>query len=135
MNFFRHRLCWLLRIALIAMLGLALVPTLSRLMTPSVGSGPWSEICSTAGARWLAQTAAPSDAPESAPTPLGQTRSAHMDHCPLCSLGATVLGLPPAPTTKLPLAAGADHLPALYSQAPRPLYAWAAVQARAPPTL
>lgn len=133
-NFFRHRLRWLLRIALIAALGLALVPTLSRLMIPATGSGPWSEICSTAGARWLAQASTPSDTPDSAPAS-GQSRSAHMEHCPLCAHVNPVLGPPPVQLALVPLAEGADHLPALYSQAPRPLYAWAPVQARAPPVL
>ncbi|MBX9716501.1 MAG: DUF2946 domain-containing protein [Burkholderiaceae bacterium] len=135
MNFFRHRVRWLLHIALIAMVGLALVPTLSRLMIPSVGSGPWSEICSTAGARWLAQVVTPSDAPQSVPSVPGDTRSAHMEHCPLCSHVTPVLGMPPVTPAVVTLAKGADHLPALFSQAPRPLYAWASIQARAPPLL
>jgi len=134
-NFFRHRFRWLLRIALIATLGLALVPTLSRLMIPSVGSGPWSEICSTAGARWLAQAVTPSVSSESAPVAPDPSRSAHMEHCPLCSHFAATLGLPPSRAALVPLADGADHLPALYSQAPQPLYAWAPIQARAPPVL
>jgi hypothetical protein len=134
-NFFRLRLRWLLRIALIATLGLALVPTVSRLMIPSTGSGPWSEICSTAGARWLAQATIPSDAPESVPSAPGDARSAHMEHCPLCSNVTPALGMPPSAPAVTSLAEGADHLPALFSQAPRPLYAWAPIQARAPPLL
>lgn len=122
----------LLRIALIAMLGLALVPTLSRAMNPSTGTGPWSEICSTVGARFLAPADTAAGAPADAPL---SSSAAHMEHCPLCAQFSPVMGLPPADPATLPAPAGADHLPALYTQSPRPLFAWAAVQARAPPLL
>ncbi len=131
MNFFRHRLQLVLRIALIAMLGLALVPTLSRAMNPSTGTGPWLEICSTAGARFVAAASAATGAPD-VPT---QSAAAHMEHCPLCAQFSALLGLPPADPATLALPDGADHLPALYLQSPRPLFAWAPVQARAPPLL
>lgn len=118
------------------MLGLALLPTLSRAMNPTTGTGPWSEICSTAGARWL-DTAAPRNVADAtgAPATPDTTRTAHMEHCPLCAQFSPVLGLPPSEPAAMPVADGADHLPALYTQAPRPLFAWAPVQARAPPLL
>lgn len=135
MNFFRHRLQLLLRLALIASLGLALAPTLSRMMVPDTGSGPWSEICSTAGARWLTTAAPVSADPAQAPVAPGKARMAHMEHCPLCAQFSPVLGPPPSQAAAVQVPDGAHHLPALYTQAPRRLYAWAAVQARAPPLL
>ncbi|MDO9313633.1 MAG: DUF2946 domain-containing protein [Burkholderiaceae bacterium] len=135
MNFFRPRLQLVLCIALIAMLGLALVPTLSRLMIPSTGSGPWSEICSTVGARWLASATPSTTDPTQTPVAPGKARVAHMEHCPLCSHLSPVPDLLPSDAAVVLLAACADYLPALYTQAPRTLYAWAAVQARAPPLL
>lgn len=132
MKFFRHHLPLVLRLALIAMLGLALVPTLSRAMNPSTGVGPWSEICSTVGARFLAPADSGPGGSTEAPASSG---SAHMEHCPLCAQFTTDIDLPPSPAATVPAPDGADHLPALFTQAPRPLFAWAAVQARAPPLL
>ena len=131
-NFFRHRLQLVLRIALIAMFGLALVPTLSRAMNPSAGTGPWSEICSAAGERLIAPTDTAPAGSGDAPASPG---AAHMAHCPLCAQFSSAMGLPPSDPAPLPLFDGADHLPALCTQSLRPLFAWAPVQARAPPLL
>lgn len=135
MNFFRRRLLFVLRLAVIAIFGLALAPTLTRLLIPASGSGPWSEICSSAGARWLASAGLSSADPTQAPVAPGKARMAHMEHCPLCAQFSTDIGLPPSQAATLQALDGADHLPALTTQAPRPRFAWAAVQARAPPRL
>ncbi|WP_295641176.1 DUF2946 family protein [uncultured Methylibium sp.] len=77
----RHRLPWIARLALVATLALALLPTLSRAMAAGDASGPWAEICSSTGVKPLTD-----------PTP---TQAAgHLDHCPLCTLQDALPGLP-----------------------------------------
>jgi hypothetical protein len=63
-------------------------------------------------------------------------KAAHaMDHCPLCSLQPDLTGPVPAPELTLATPLLSRAMPALFYTAPRPLQAWAAVQARAPPAL
>ena len=59
----------------------------------------------------------------------------HMDHCPLCGLTAGGMVMAVA-SPALAEPSNLSHLlPALFLHAPRPLFAWASVQARAPPGL
>jgi hypothetical protein len=117
-----RRVTW---IALTAMLALALMPTLSHALSFARGvPSALSEVCTPQGAKLLA----PSD-PASEPAPA----LSNLDHCPFCALqGAPAL--PPAPVPSIgPL--GLSHaVPPLFLAAPRPLFAWASAQPRAPPT-
>jgi len=116
-----RRVTW---IALTAMLALALMPALSHALSFARGvPSALSEVCTPQGAKLVAPT-------EQAPEPAAPL--AHLDHCPFCALQAAV-GLPPAPAQSV-AALGLTHaVPPLFLAAPRPLFAWAAAQPRAPP--
>jgi Protein of unknown function (DUF2946) len=86
----RHRLRTFTWLALFAMLGLALAPSVSRALDADPASNPWAQICTTPGSV---------DAPALPGT------LAHAEHCPLCGHGAGPLGLPPAAVAVLALPA------------------------------
>jgi hypothetical protein len=112
-------------IALVAVLGAALLPTLARALSAGDRTS-WVEVCTAQGMKWVAVADASSDK-----TPLSV--QAALDHCPYCTLEHHVPALPPS-TQPLPLAiATSDALPALFLHAPRTLHAWRTAQARAPP--
>lgn len=119
-----HRLPW---IALLAIFGLVLAPTVSRLLASSSTQAVWAEVCTPQGTRVLA-TSAGDDDRSSAP-------AGHhlLDHCPLCGLSGGAPALPPV-AWALPQPLQAQHsVPALFLHAPRRLFAWASAQPRAPP--
>lgn len=117
-----RRATWL---ALVAMLGLALAPTLSHALAASNSGDPWSEICSMGGAKM---------APVQADAGQAADAGAHLGHCPLCGQIGDAPTLPSA--EYLPVRVdGATHRPALFLHAPRTLFAWVAAQPRAPPSL
>jgi hypothetical protein len=128
MTMLRTRLRHLAWIALAAMLGLALVPTLSHALARSRQlADPSAEICTPAGAPALPGNGAARDAPAAL---------AHaLVHCPLCVLAASALGAPPAATAQAPLAG--EGRPALLAQPARVAHglAWLQPQPRAPPAL
>jgi hypothetical protein len=110
------------------MLALALLPTVSQALAfAQGGKSTWAEVCTTQGMKLVALD----DAPGAGNAPAQP--AAHLDHCPYCSLGASALGLPPAPMSALGLPAAAAHVPPLFLQAPRTLFAWRSALARAPP--
>lgn len=121
MNVLRRQLRACTWIAILAIFGLALAPTISRAMSAG-GGAPWSAICSTAGT-----PAAPDDG--------ASGHAGHvLDHCALCAVAAAPMGLPPAAAV-LVLPDLAEHVAELFGLAPRPLFAWAAAQPRGPPSL
>lgn len=122
-----HRVTWL---ALVAVLALALMPTLSHALAFARGDAvAWTEVCTPQGIKVVALDSAEDPTPAT-PVSTGQ----HLEHCPFCKLGSDdALALPPAPLALAePLPPG-PFLPPLFLQAPRTLHAWAAAQPRAPP--
>jgi len=115
-------------IACVAILLGAFAPTVSRWLAVSHAT-PLAllEVCvSQAGApSTLVLKSAPDDS------------SPHMslDHCPLCVMHASVLGLPPDPQATALLNTLSDVVPSLFLHAPRPPHVWAAALARAPPAV
>ncbi len=120
-------LTWL---ALVAVLALALMPTLSHALTFARGDTvAWAEVCTPQGLKVVAVDGRDAEAP-AAPVNI----AAHLEHCPFCKLSShDALPLPPAlPAVAEPLPPG-PFLPPLWLQAPRTLHAWASAQPRAPP--
>jgi len=118
-------LAWL---ALVAMLALALLPTVARAMASAPGDGSvWAEICTAQGMKRVALNGQPG-----VPT-VPVSASSHLDHCPFCTLSAQALDLPPVPNPVQDAPAAADSPPGLYQQAPREPFAWHRGQPRAPP--
>jgi hypothetical protein len=64
---------------------------------------------------------------------LPDTHSMHFEHCPFCFTHAGSFGTPTTAEFLTPLAIGSPVLPSLFFHSPRPLFTWAAAQARAPP--
>jgi Protein of unknown function (DUF2946) len=114
----RRRLRLFTWIALFAMLGLAIAPSVSHALSAQQASNPWTEICSAPGSGEQ------------------QPRSAamHLEHCAMCCVAASAMGLPPAPVAVLPSPGGAGLVAALFLEASHPLHAWRPPQARAPPS-
>jgi hypothetical protein len=122
-----RRACWL---ALIAVLALALLPTVSRALAAADGQVSWAEVCTPQGMRAVALAA---DSGVDEPSPAGA--GVALEHCPYCATSAVALGMPPAPVTVSRLPALGTELPALFLQAPATLHAWRSAQPRAPPVL
>ncbi|MBL8315367.1 MAG: DUF2946 domain-containing protein [Rubrivivax sp.] len=132
MKTMRRHLPSLAWFALVAMLALAMLPTVSRAMASAQGDGGgWVEVCTAQGMVRMALEGTADDLPHGPASP--GSASGHLDHCPYCSLSAHAVGLPPAPPPALGLSAGAGHLPPLFLLAPRTLFAWSSAQPRAPP--
>ena len=106
----------------------ALMPALTQAVRAGTGQD-WIEVCSTMGSKFVRIGAAAADG-GSQDEPVGQA----MQQCSFCALHVTALGLPPTPPAAvfivLPLSFGP---PELFYTAPRPLFAWARAQPRAPP--
>lgn len=115
-------------LALVAMLALALLPTLSHALAFARGGAAWAEVCTPQGMRLVAV-----DAAQAAETGAPVQVAGHLEHCPLCALGADLPALPPAPPVALPLPLAAADPPPLFLHAPRTLFAWRSAQPRGPP--
>lgn len=125
MQWTRHKRTLSTWIATLAVLLAALVPSISH----AIGSGQaasWIEVCSTQGSKWVL-----SDEREGDPAP-----AAHLlEHCPVCSLHAQALALPPVPPV-LPLRLDlGEAFPTAFLSAPTTLHAWLSAPPRAPPAL
>jgi hypothetical protein len=113
-------------IALVAMLGMSLMPAVSHALAWAGGSGDWAEVCSADGLKRVAADGAPAG-------PGGLPAAAGTGHCPFCLPGTPAAGMPPAPLQSgLAPAALVAGSPA-GRQPPVPAAAWAAAQPRGPP--
>lgn len=114
----RRRLAWVLLCALVVA---ALAPGVARALAFAQGQlAPWAAVCTT---------------PADVSAPGGHDAAHLMEHCAWCSLHADTLAPPPAADAVLRHLALRHAVPTLFLHAPRPLPAWAAAQARAPPVL
>lgn len=116
-------------LALVAMLALALLPSVSHALAYARGGAAWAEVCTPQGMRLVAVDAAQA---ADAGTPV--QAAGHLEHCPLCVLGGDAPPLPPAGAATVPLPLAGAELPPLFLQAPRTLFAWRSAQPRGPPT-
>ncbi len=126
-NALRRRLQPLTWIALVAMLALALLPTLSHALVHARGGpGGWAEVCTPQGMRLVAL-----DAADDAGVPAASPGS--MEHCPYCAhaAGDAFMPAPAAPSADIRLPA--DTVPSLFLHAGRTLFAWASAFPRGPP--
>ena len=115
-------------IATFAMLLAALAPSIeSAFAAANDRHARWTVVCTGEGARLVP---VPTDA---AGVPIAP-KAHQMDHCPFCAPHGAGAALPPPATVTVPLVAGADPVAPLFLLAPRPLFAWAATQPRAPPS-
>ena len=123
----RKRLRSFVWLALVAVLAMALLPTVSHALASSQSlSSGWAEICTPQGTQWVAEDG--SLAGDAAPV----VGADHQLDCPYCRPSSVIAGLPPVPTVWLPAVSGQAE-PALFFHAPRTLFAWASAQPRGPP--
>ncbi len=116
--------------ALVAMLWLAGLPTLSQALARATGQASWVEVCTPQGLRLQALDDAAAAGGESPADP--GSLSATSGHCPLCSLGSSALGPPPPGAVPLPATGGDVHL-ARDRRSPVAEAPWRGMQPRAPP--
>jgi hypothetical protein len=120
-------------IAILALLAMALLPTLTQALTHLRGdSTNWVEICTPQGMRLVSLTsmAGGEDAPtEQAPL----QAAAHVEHCALCTLSQPLPALLAAHAPTLVPPPAAHALPWLFLYAPHTLHAWRSAQPRGPP--
>lgn len=109
-----------------AILAIVVVPTLSRWWAAGQGGFTWADICSPLGLR------APGMADGAGGSAPAMPVVIHLDHCALCGIAAH-MAPPPALVGALPVPSRWADRPPLFLQAPRPLFAWASAQPRAPP--
>ena len=112
-------------LALIAVLALALAPTVSRALAFAHGKAAWAEVCTPQGLKLQEVVDTGDEAPAA---PAGE-----IEHCGFCGLPTGAAPLPVTASPDLPAASAADALPALLRQAPRASLAWLGAQPRAPP--
>ena len=108
-----------------AIFAIALVPTVSRWLAAAQGGSAWAEICTPQGPKQLATGEAEQPQP-------AQGVTVHLDHCALCGLAGHAMA-PSLVVASATLVKPLTEQPTLFLRAPRPLFAWAAAQARAPP--
>jgi hypothetical protein len=136
-NALRHQLRPLTWIALVAILVMALLPTLShaRAHAQGQGAGGWAEVCTPQGPKRIAVDANGklADTVIDTAEDSANADAVHLQHCPLCALSLDAPVLPPAAPAALPLALTSDASPAAFLHAPRTLHAWRSAQPRGPP--
>jgi hypothetical protein len=124
--------------ALLAILAVALLPTLSHARAHALeqGAGGWAEVCTQQGPKRVAVDAdgkLVDTVIELAADP-SAVGAAHLQHCPLCALSFDAPALPATLPAALPLPVADAAAPAAFLHAPRTLFAWRSAQPRGPPT-
>ncbi len=121
-------------VALLAIFGLALAPTISHALAAAQGQqSSLAQICTPQGTKTLVVAADGSVELLESQSGSDEGFANPLEHCPLCGLAAAA---PPLPATEpvlvLPLTQS-TAVPRLFLLAPRPLFTWSAAQPRAPP--
>ena len=130
----RHHLRSLSWIALLAMLAVAVLPTLAHARAHVLGQGPGGlgDICTQQGPRQVGVELGVPSTEAVNPTD-GSAFATHLQHCPLCALALDAAWLPPTGPAAWPRTPGAVVPPAAFLHAPRTLHAWRTAQPRGPP--
>jgi len=117
-------------IALLAMVMLALAPTVSKVIAAERVDSNLVEVCTNEGTKWLSA----SELGQAGLAGHDQGPSSVHDHggdCPYCNLQATKFLS--SVVRSCAITKSVVLLPPLFYQAPKPLFAWALQPARAPP--
>lgn len=123
-RFAKTRLAWIVTFTILLA---ALLPTLSHFVLPK-DSAAWAEVCTATGAKFVRV-----DAGAEPGDPAGTPKA--LMECPYCAIHHGTPLLPPAQVAWAPPGALKFEHPRLFLEAPRPLFSWAPLQARAPPAL
>ena len=114
-------------LALVAMLALAVLPTVSRALSFG-GMNGWTENAAHAGMHGAGHDHGQHAGAQA-------QHAGHLEHCPLCALSFAAVTLPPAPSAAPALTLLRFEPPPLFLRAPRTLFAWRSAQPRGPPRL
>ena len=116
-------------IALLAMIMLALAPTVSKLITTNRSNVNLVEVCTTEGSKWLSI----SDLVQASSVNNDHVPASINDHgeCYYCNLQTS--NFLPSVVNPCITSKSAAILPPLFYQAPKPLFAWTHSRSRAPP--
>ncbi|WP_158529602.1 DUF2946 family protein [Parvibium lacunae] len=112
----------------------ALAPSVSHaLMMQKAKDGSWLEVCTAQGSKWI-KVNKQFDPPGSINLNSDTSKSAdvHIQHGKCCVADLPAATLPVLPPALVQASLSATE-PTLFYRAPRPLFIWAAIQARAPP--
>lgn len=131
----RRFTAWL---AAMAVLCAGLLPLVSHAVVPHLsGAAGLVEVCTVSGMAWVKLDAPSASTVSADPAKLAQPDGTapgmNMATCDWCALHSPHLGVPPAPVAMTLPAADLAAAPPAFFHAPRPLFAWAAAQPRAPP--
>lgn len=124
---FLKRRQWHLWLACLAMLFNALAPSISYAYAAASGAARLADICSASGPR------SPSIAQHKPATSGTDVVFDHLKHCPFCVSHAGSFALPSAAMPRHAPLAAREVYPALFYQAPAPLFAWTSARPRGPP--
>ena len=124
--------------ALMAMIAMAIMPTISHAMvrfSEPAGAPMVMEVCTTRGVERISmdpglQLTDPSKVAGSKSLPASHDLNA--EHCPMCGQSGHSALPPPSPSV-LKLPGLSDAPPRLFLRAPRPLFAWLQARPRGPP--
>jgi hypothetical protein len=116
-------------IACLAILFGSLAPAMSHALVAANAGVTQLEICTRAGLMTMpvSDTAAKK-------SPLGHPQD-HLKHCPCCLTDEQPFALLPPLQLTFAVIGGHDLFPALFYDAPHPLFSWSAANPRAPPVL
>ena len=110
-------------IALVAMMMVAFMPTLSSAF-PASGGLPWERICSASNVM-----------ANKGRTPVSPASTHAFEHCPYCALHADLAPPPDPRQADAGIAFAFRAVPLAFARAPRCNAVWASAQPRAPPRL
>jgi len=130
MQFFRQIKSLLAKIACAAILLNAIAPAVSHALTNDQDDpATWMQVCTVAGVKLVPlDLSKPPNVPE-------QNSAMSMEHCGYCFNHAGDWGIPTAQQTSISGLNLSYAFPTLFYLSPRPLFAWASTQPRAPPVL
>src|SRR5690606_1422637 len=130
LEFFRHFRKVLANIACMAILFNAVAPAVSHaLSSDQDNTTTWMQVCTVAGVKLIPLDIG--DRPDTPPNNAATT----MEHCAYCFNHTDAWAIPSAPYAFSAYLKLSYQLPELFYHAPRPLFAWASANPRAPPYL
>jgi hypothetical protein len=128
-----HRfVAWLACVAIL--FGLFAPSVAHALAAPDGAAGNWSEICTALGVKLVKVTDAATGEPSSPEISDSDAHEPYGKHCAYCQSDSSP-ALPPVHLPVLFIAVDMQRAPRLFYRSPRPLFAWASANPRAPPVL
>jgi hypothetical protein len=133
MKMFRKNSRFIALIACLAMLLSILAPAISHAMDSRQGDALLVEVCSATGSKSAIAIQLNFEATPGQTQDNQDSQNMSMQHCAYCVMHGGHIALPHAPQPLALIPNLSYSLPELFYHAPRPLFAWAPRQPRAPP--